>query len=322
MTDEKFTDTAVTEAPAGIQPVFEEMRMNQSPELGKLAEALAKAQLKFTPITKDSSNPAFKRGDKVSKYADFASVLRGTQHALAEEGLVVIQLPTVANKVLVMTSKLLHASGQWIDNELTMPAADDRGYTPHSIGKAITYARRYSYQCLVGATAEEDDDGNEASGVGSKTAADAVAKAKLEESAKSTDAKTAAIAKEGLAKINAVDTSKDLKGQLQRSLEKQKDDGLFDEIEGTIDSIKDMITSKEKGARPFRRVVLDGAEMSLFEDFPLGDSTAFKILDGAMPGDKAKFIVQRKGKYTNINDILKIGPFHWENGQPVIQRGA
>lgn len=320
MTNEKFTDTAVTEAPAGIQPVFEEMRMNQSPELGKLAEALAKAQLKFTPITKDSSNPAFKRGDKVSKYADFASVLRGTQHALAEEGLVVIQLPTVANKVLVMTSKLLHASGQWIDNELTMPAADDRGYTPHSIGKAITYARRYSYQCLVGATAEEDDDGNEASGVGTKGAADAVAKAKLEENAKSSDPKTAAIAKEGLAKINAVDTVKNLEGQLQRSLEAQKDDGLFDEVKGVIQGVRNMSTSVAKGSKPYRRVAMAcfdannepyDIEMSLFEDFPLGNSTAFMVLDGAMSGDAGAFTVERRGKYVNIKDIKQIAGMHW-----------
>jgi hypothetical protein len=317
---------SIHEEPAPVH--FEEMRVTQSPELGKLAEALAKAQLKFTAITKDSTNPAFKRGDKVSKYADFASVLRGTQHALAEEGLVVFQSPNVVNKVLVMTSTLIHSSGQWIRNELTMPAADERGYTAHSIGKAITYARRYSYQCMVGATAEEDDDGNDASGVGSKQAADAVAKAKLEESAKSSDPKTAAIAREGLAKINAADTAKDLEGQLARSLEQQKDEGLFDSYSGVIQSVRQLATSAAKGSRPYRKVAMtifeDGKpkdiEFSAFDNFKMSDTTCFNALDAARPDDTACFILEQQGKYLNLKDIKQIASSHWDARIGVIQR--
>lgn len=319
MTEEKYIDPT-TKAEAKQEIHFEEVRetTSQSAEINELVGALAKAQSQFKPIVKDTQNPFFK-----SKYADLATIIAATQTALSTNGLVVMQQPQVQAHSAGVKTVLAHSSGQWIWSELMLPAAQGSKFDAQTVGSALTYARRYALQAILGVAADVDDDGNAAAGnSGSKADAQNVAKAKLEESAKSADPKTAAIAKEGLAKINAVDTSKDLKGQLQRSLEKQKDDGLFDEIEGTIDSIKDMITSKEKGARPFRRVVLDGAEMSLFEDFPLGDSTAFKILDGAMPGDKAKFIVQRKGKYTNINDILKIGPFHWENGQPVIQRGA
>lgn len=147
--------------------------------MGELAKALAKAQLNFKPVIKASENPAFVRGGKASKYADLHSLISATMPALAAEGIVIIQSPNVRGKELVMISTMLHSSGEWYRNELTLPAADDRGFTAHSVGKAITYARRYSWQCLTGATAEDDDDGNDMSGVGSVAAAQAVGKAKV-----------------------------------------------------------------------------------------------------------------------------------------------
>jgi hypothetical protein len=62
---------------------------------------------------------------------------------------------------------------------LVLPAADERGFTAHSIGKAMTYARRYSWQAITGTVGEDDDDGNSASGVGSREEAQAVGKAKI-----------------------------------------------------------------------------------------------------------------------------------------------
>lgn len=303
---------------------FEEVRetVRRSEDVKELIAGLIKAQMEFERVLKDSENEAYSRGQKKSKYATLSSVIDATRPALNKNGLTIVQHVQShnASKETVITTTLFHTSGQFLESDFTMPSVGQNGrFDPQTVASATTYGRRYAWLAITGA-APEDDDGNAASGVGTKGAAQDVAKQQLEEKSKSSDPKIAAAAKEGLAKINAVNTSKDLEGTLKASLEKQKDEGLFDEIEGTIDSVKGMITSKEKGARPFRRVVLDGTEMSLFEDFPLGDSTAFKVLDGTMPGDKAKFIVQRKGKYTNINDILRIGPFHWENGELVIQR--
>lgn len=301
---------------------LEEVRvvLKQSASIGKLAEALAKAQLKYTPITKDSENPAFKRGNKVSRYADLFSLIRGTQKALAEEGLIVFQSPTVDGRVLIMHSRLIHSSGEWMSNDLSMPAADERGYTAHSIGKAITYARRYSYQCMVGAVAEEDDDGNDASGVGSNQVAQNVAKEKLEAASKSADPKVAALAKEGLAKINAADTAKNLEGQLQRSLEVQKDDGLFDEVSGLVNGVRDLVTSPAKGSRPYRKIAMTifekgepkDIEISAFDNFKMSDTSCFAALDGAENGSTAAFVIERNGKYFNLKDIKQLGSRHWD----------
>ena len=299
---------------------FEEVRetSNQSDAIDKLIESLAKAQGEFKPIVKDTQNPFFK-----SKYADLATIIAATQPALSKHGLSVMQLPRVDAHQAGVKTIIAHSSGQWVSTELMLPAAQGSKFDAQTVGSALTYARRYALQAILGVAADADDDGNAAAGNnGSKGAAQETAKRQLEEKSKSDDPKVAAIAKEGLAKINAVDTSKDLKVQLQRSLEAQKNDALFDEIEGPLEHVRAFETSPAKGSRPYRKVAVGDVEMSLFDDFPLGDTTAFQVLDGAMPGDPVKFLIERKGKFTNIKDIKRIGPFHWEAGMPVIQRNA
>jgi hypothetical protein len=68
-------------------------------------------------------------------------------------------------KVIIKTI-IAHESGDTIENELILPVTiGGRISDAQAIGSAITYARRYSLQSLVGISAdEEDDDGNSASG--------------------------------------------------------------------------------------------------------------------------------------------------------------
>lgn len=350
MEPEKFTKPNGAEAmppPMHLVPSVQEVHW--SVERGKLAGALAKAQLNFKPILKESENPAFVRGGKVSKYADLHSLISATMPALAAEGLVIIQSPTTRAKELVMTSTLLHSSGEWCSHELTLPAADDRGFTAHSTGKAITYARRYSWQCLIGAAAEEDDDGNEASGVGSNQAAQNVARKQLEEKAKSPDPKIRQMAQDGLNAIRAKEQGKsgDLTGVLQESLKKNngvtqahipleesleaaKDDGLFDEVRGTVQQVRIMSTSAAKGARPYRKIAVavmrDGGEIvdmeiSAFDNFPMSDGTCFGALDHPdTQGCGTRLIVERSGKYLNLKDIKQLGKREWDARVGVLRR--
>lgn len=61
---------------------------------------------------------------------------------------------------LVVSTIIMHTSGEWISGELAMnPVKAD----PQGIGSAVTYARRYGLSAFVG-IAPEDDDGNAASG--------------------------------------------------------------------------------------------------------------------------------------------------------------
>lgn len=129
--------------------------MQTSELLDKLAPALAKAQAVVGGAKKDSANPHFK-----SKYADLASIWDACRSPLADNGLSVIQAPgPCVESRMEMTTMLLHASGQFIRETLSIPLAkvDAQGY-----GSATTYARRYALAAMVG-VAPEDDDGNAAS---------------------------------------------------------------------------------------------------------------------------------------------------------------
>lgn len=160
----------------------------------ELFTALAKAQGEIENAKKDTANDFFK-----SKYADLASVINAAKKPLADNGLSILQLTQIdANGNLILITQLNHSSGQFIkgfypikpvkdilktfakDNsgnilkdkwgkELKEEVLDKEGLpifleiTPQQIGSAITYARRYAYCAIVG-IAQEDDDGNSASG--------------------------------------------------------------------------------------------------------------------------------------------------------------
>src|SRR5271166_65459 len=94
--------------------------MEHSQSLNELASALAKAQGKITGALKDSANPFFK-----SKYADLAACWDACRDALSENGLAVMQPAEVDDQgVAVITTLLVHASGQWVRSVLKMAPKD------------------------------------------------------------------------------------------------------------------------------------------------------------------------------------------------------
>lgn len=132
-----------------------------------LAEALAAAQLEITDPAKDAVNPHFR-----SRYADLATVLKTVRPVLARHGLAITQTTQVDEQGRLLLVTRLH----WRDEELVgyypiQPVkADPQGY-----GSALTYARRYTIQAIVGVAADDDDDGNAASAAPSKPAHDELA---------------------------------------------------------------------------------------------------------------------------------------------------
>lgn len=141
-----------------------------SEQIDKLVPALIKAIGKMEAAYKDSTNPAFK-----SKYADLSSIMDACKPALEENGIAVLQPPTNDAEGVHIATILLHNSGQWIASKLTLMPKDG---SPQATGSAITYGRRYGLSGILGMTAD-DDDGNAASGQGTKAAAQAVAQQKI-----------------------------------------------------------------------------------------------------------------------------------------------
>ena len=125
--------------------------MNQSESITDLATALCLAQAEMGGAIKDSNNPFFK-----SSYADLTSVIKVIKEPFAKYGLSFVQLPVTSaggNGVGVSTM-LMHKSGQWLQGEYLLPM--DK-VTPQGAGAAITYARRYALQSLVGIPSVDDD---------------------------------------------------------------------------------------------------------------------------------------------------------------------
>jgi hypothetical protein len=127
----------------------------RSASIAALAGALSKAQGQMEGAAKGNINPHFK-----SKYADLASVWDACREPLTKNGLAVLQPVKADGAKVTVTTILMHSSGEWIEESLTMTAQQN---TPQGVGSAITYGRRYGLASMVG-IAPEDDDGNAASG--------------------------------------------------------------------------------------------------------------------------------------------------------------
>ena len=129
--------------------------MGMSSSIDKLAASLAKAQSEMAKAHKDKKNPFFK-----STYADLAACWDACRDPLSKNGLAVVQVPAATDAGVMLTTILMHSSGQWVSGTLPVnPVKDD----PQGMGSALTYARRYGLCALVGIS-PADDDGNAASG--------------------------------------------------------------------------------------------------------------------------------------------------------------
>lgn len=123
-----------------------------------IAEALAAAQGELTDPVKDSVNPHFK-----SRYADLASVLKAVRPVLARHGIAVTQTTEANSGAVILITALMWRGESIVGRYPVAPVkADPQGY-----GSAMTYARRYALQAIVGVAADDDDDGNAASNAAS-----------------------------------------------------------------------------------------------------------------------------------------------------------
>jgi len=127
--------------------------MKTSDSIAAIAAAFAEAQGTLKGATKDAKNPHFR-----NDYATLASVIDAGRESLAKHGLAVLQGLSSAEGALIVTTRLLHKSGEWIEDSLAVPLAK---HDAQGMGSAATYGRRYALAAMLG-IAQVDDDGNEA----------------------------------------------------------------------------------------------------------------------------------------------------------------
>jgi hypothetical protein len=143
--------------------------MFQSECLSKMAPDLVKVQAGINGVAKDGNNPIFR-----SKYITLDSILLSVRPVLSQCNIFLSQsVQSHTDTEITVRSTLIHASGEWIANEVSVPVNPiinrDGKVQPvdaHRVGSAITYGRRYSLSALlaIGEASDTDDDGNNASG--------------------------------------------------------------------------------------------------------------------------------------------------------------
>lgn len=152
--------------------------MKHSETFTAIAAALARAAGDFAPIKRDRqvtvhTKPKGDRpaGQYTFNYAPLDSILNAVRPALCKHELVLVQSvvqeeihqgEAIVREELLET-RLIHSSGEWFSNTCPVLVADGEN-SAQAYGSAITYARRYAITQLLCVVADEDEDGNAASG--------------------------------------------------------------------------------------------------------------------------------------------------------------
>jgi hypothetical protein len=134
-----------------------------SESIATLAAALAKAQIEL--VNPEKSLVATIRadgqsgGEQTFRYASLSSGLEIVRKILGQHEIATLQTTSIdqAAGIVNLTTMLAHASGEWIASDWPVCPVGETA-TPHRMGAALTYARRYALFTLVGIAGEDDLD--------------------------------------------------------------------------------------------------------------------------------------------------------------------
>ncbi len=144
--------------------------MSTSAEIGKIAEALSKAQgeMKNPEKNKTAKIPTKAGGQYSYNYADLPSTFDTVRAVLSKNGLSHTSSTHLHDPAgpTVLTVRLMHASGQWIESGLPLAPNSD----PKLVAASMTYYRRYLFNGLVGISGDDDID-NDVDDVSDRTKA-------------------------------------------------------------------------------------------------------------------------------------------------------
>ena len=134
-----------------------------SESIACLAAALAKAQAELTNPEKSlvatirPSGPG--EAERSFRYAPLSSGLDIVRKTLGQHEIATLQTTAIDQTagIVSLTTVLAHSSGEWIASDWPVCAVSETA-TPHRMGAALTYARRYALFTLVGIAGEDDID--------------------------------------------------------------------------------------------------------------------------------------------------------------------
>mgnify|MGYP002623206980 CR=1 FL=1 len=131
--------------------------MKSSESIKNLASALCKAQAKIKNLYPSSKGYGY-------DYVPLEKVIDMLKAVLPEFGLAYIQLPIGGNNgaTVGLTTRILHDSGEWLEETAEFPITDMKGVNKTQAGgAAITYFRRYALISAFGITGDKDVDASD-----------------------------------------------------------------------------------------------------------------------------------------------------------------
>ena len=134
-----------------------------SETIGTIAAALAKAQAQL--VNPEKSLVGTIRSDEAGtaersfRYAPLSSGLDIVRKTVSQHEIATVQTTSIDESIGIvrLSTVLAHASGEWIASDWPVCAISETA-TPHLMGAALTYARRYALFTLVGIAGEDDLD--------------------------------------------------------------------------------------------------------------------------------------------------------------------
>ena len=134
-----------------------------SESIGAIAAALAKAQAELAnpekSLTATIRSGVPREGERTFRYAPLSSGLDIVRKTLGQHEIATVQATAIDNEagLIRLTTTLAHSSGEWMSSDWPVCPISETA-TPHRMGAALTYARRYALFTLVGIAGEDDLD--------------------------------------------------------------------------------------------------------------------------------------------------------------------
>lgn len=96
------------------------------------------------------------------KYATLDSLIDMLRSVLPKHGIWFTQIPSRNGESSMLTTRVFHISGEWIEDSIEMTDTELQGKAndTQKVGASITYYRRYALSSIFCVAADEDVDGN------------------------------------------------------------------------------------------------------------------------------------------------------------------
>ena len=128
--------------------------MNTSQEVKNIYSAIIKARPEIVPVAKNKSARNY-------KYATLDSLIELLSLVLPKYELGWVQTLSTQEGKPVLITRIIHTSGEWIEDGMVMPQTKLAGGANESqeLGASITYFKRYALSAMFGIATDEDTDG-------------------------------------------------------------------------------------------------------------------------------------------------------------------